>query len=276
MFDGIGESTSSLNIGLLREQRQLLRDARIEAATELLGHMQWAPEQVIAHQRLYNQALMDGMILRGGEIACPWTPLRSLRAYFKTLIDDHNVRRATRPNPNDNDDARGIKQEYRDSYNEAKKERARAARIAAKLGPGVHHLSNGDTVTVSKNPKTGDTTVTTQKTDGSTKAVTLNEKDPTRVDVKKISPDGTEDDLSMDGTTVTRAHVDEQGETSTQYSLDEYGRPVRERRGPQDDDDERTVVNPDGSTDTRDQIYTDDEGQPVYEDHHRNACGCGA
>lgn len=263
MYDKIGERSQVFIVGTPQE-RQIARDASVEASSLQLSTAQFTPEAVNAHQSIYNQALADGSRINSG------FPLLSGIKWFLSIFDDRAVRGATKPNPADNDDARQIKKEYRDAYKEAKKERAQASRIAEKLGPGVHHLSNGDTVTVRKDPKTGETTVTTKSKDGSTKTVTFDPNDPTTVSVKKVAKDGTEDDLSLDGTNVTRTHVDENGETSQSYSIDDQGRPVRETRGPNDDDDEITAVNPDGSTDTRELVYNDDNGNPVYEDRHDN------
>jgi len=173
----------------------------------------------------------------------------------------------------DNDTAREVKNEYRALLNGVKKDAALARKLVAKLGPGTHTLSNGDVVVISRD-RSGNVRVRTTRSDGSSQEVSYNEKSPQDVRVEERSAEGRSTVTERHGQTVSKT----EGRVETSYSLDDQGCPVRERRGPGHDDFVKTTVNKDGSTDTRELLYYQDEVEEgedagVYEDTHEPGRG---
>jgi hypothetical protein len=254
-----------------RPARRLDTEQKIREAT-LTSTQELSPTQVQAHQTFYNKTVEDVDGVRGGIIGgCGKLDPDIWDKIFPGRKDDKRVEDATAPHLFDNQKAKDVRSDYQKAYREAKRERARAERQAEKLGPGEHTLSNGDKVTVSENPFTHKKTVTTTSPDGTTKTVTFDPKNPNSVDVKTKNADGTSSELHQNGTEVSKSKTDWQGKTTKEsYHLDPFDNPVKETTGPGEDDYERVKANDDGSTDTRTEIYKEENGEPVYEDKHED------
>lgn len=272
------DAGGSRDIGRLREfqenraVRRAELDGRVEEAT-LSPVRTLAPGEVREHQAFSNGVIGDLDRIKIGTLGGLGGNFHILTDLFETRAE-RRVREATTPDLRDNDQAREIKDEYRDAMAEAKRERAQASRQAQKLGPGHHLLENGDRVDVREDPRTGRTTVTTRRPDGSSKTVEYDRNDPDHVQVTRHSRDGGESTLEQDGTTVRRTESGRNGEgTSTTYRIDREGRPVRDTEGPGADNHEITTVNDDGSTDTRRMVYRDEDGEPVWKHKHRDSEG---
>jgi hypothetical protein len=263
-MDRIGSSPGMVSRDGVREQRQIAREARVDQAGSLISAQQPSPAEVARYHSVYNVTLDDGTRIRTGLDSLKGISFSDL---FRSLEEQRRVHEATQPDARDNSKASDIKQEYKDAFDAATRERTRAIRVARKLGPGTHRLSNGDVVEVTQS-KDGRTTVTTRGADGSTKTVSYDENDPTAVHVHKRTSDGREEDLDQNGVRVEWRQRNGFSETTRTYDLDSDGRPRRHVQGAGGDDDEWTVVNRDGSTDTRTLVYVDDEGRPAYEDQH--------
>jgi hypothetical protein len=182
--------------------------------------------------------------------------VQDLAVCFPRLPEEQELYAALLIKRSDNDTAREVKGEYRQLLNSIKRDASLARRLFSKLGPGTHHLSNGDVVHISRD-KRG-------------KEVSYNLRTPGDARVQTTSADGHTTVTQRRGQTVTR----KEDRVETTYSLDRQGRPVREARGPGHDDYTRTTVNRDGSTDTRELLYYSDEVEEgedpaVYEDTHQ-------
>ncbi len=194
-----------------------------------------------------------------------------LSILFPRTPEEQELYRALLVRSADNDTAREIKKEYRALLNDIKKDAALARKLVSRLGPGTHTLSNGDVVVISRD-RSGNVRVRTTRADGSSQEVSYNESSPQDVRIRERSADGQTTVTERRGQTVSRT----EGRVETSYSLDDQGRPVRERRGPGYDDFAKTTVNKDGSTDTRELVYYQDEVEDgedagVYEDTHEPA-----
>ncbi|MFN8610407.1 MAG: hypothetical protein U0931_22910 [Vulcanimicrobiota bacterium] len=260
---------SNYNQADIRQPRRLDTEQKIREAT-LTSAQQLSPSEVQAHQTFYNKAVDDVDGVRNGSVGqCIKMDPDVWDKLFPGRNDDKRVDDATAPRLFDNKGAQDLRSDYQRTYREAKRERARAEREAAKLGPGDHVLSNGDRVNVKEDPCTGKKTVTTTRPDGSTKTVTFDSNDPNSVDVRSTNPDGSSSELHQNGSSVSRSTTSTDGKTTTEdYSVNLNGDPVRVSRGPGKEDYQRTTAHDDGSTDTRTEIYEED-GQPVYEDRHQ-------
>lgn len=216
----------------LRESRRADVESKIQEAT-LSPNSQLSSQEVREHQGFYNQSVENIDKLRGSEGgALSGIDHARMCRCFPGLSDVDKVRNATAPSIFDNKEAKQLKKEYRDAFQEARRERASAERQARKLGPGTHKLSNGDTVTVKIDKASGQTTVSTKGKDGSSKTVSFNKKDPNSVVVTKTNADGTKTKLSQRGTRVAKSTTDQCGKKVTnEYSIDDKGRPVRETWG---------------------------------------------
>ena len=267
--NSVGSSAGQIQPQVTRQARAAQTEAKIQAAT-LTGADKLSPGEIKEHQQFYNKTIGDVDGIRGGRVGgCIKMDEGILDRLFPHRKDDKRVDDATAPHLFDNNQAEDLRGDYKKTYNEAKRERTRAERSAEKLGPGDHQLSNGDKVNVSIDKETGKKTVTTTKADGTTKTVSFDPKEPHSVDVTTEHPDGRREELHQDGTTVSKEKTDSCGRTTRdRFSLDKDGDPVRETSGPDKDDYTRTTANDDGSTDTRELIYREDNGQPVYEDKH--------
>jgi CHASE2 domain-containing sensor protein len=195
--------------------------------------------------------------------------VQDLAVCFPRLPEEQELYAALLIKRSDNDTAREVKGEYRQLLNSIKRDASLARRLFSKLGPGTHHLSNGDVVHISRD-KRGNISVRTEHPDGSSKEVSYNLRTPGDARVQTTSADGHTTVTQRRGQTVTR----KEDRVETTYSLDRQGRPVREARGPGHDDYTRTTVNRDGSTDTRELLYYSDEVEEgedpaVYEDTHQ-------
>jgi hypothetical protein len=194
-----------------------------------------------------------------------------LSILFPRTPEEQELYRALLVRSRDNDTAREVKNEYRALLNDIKKDAALARKLVAKLGPGTHTLSNGDVVVISRD-RSGNVRVRTTRSDGSSQDVAYNEDSPQDVRIRERSVDGQTTVTERHGQSVSRT----EGRVETSYSLDDQGCPVRERRGPGHDDFVKTTVNEDGSTDTRELLYYQDEVEEgedagVYEDTHEPA-----
>lgn len=213
--------------------------------------------------------VMMGAAARFNDVRYP----DDLNNIFPWPMDDLRIMAATTPRANDNDEARGVKREYKELYMQLKKELTHAQLLEKKLGPGTHRLVDADgrlvaTVTITKD-RSGNVTVTTVKPDGSKEEVSYNERTPGDCRIKKTDSQGNEEVMERRGTTCSRSR----NGVADKYSIDENGRPVREKSGPGADDYEKTVVNHNGSTDRYDLIYRDENGNPVYEKTHQDPKG---
>lgn len=264
--NSVGSNYNQVDV---RQARRLDTEQKIREAT-LTSSQQLSPTEIQSHQNFYNKTIGDMDGVRNGEIGGLgkvnpdiWDQI------FPGRKDDKRVEDATAPHLFDNQKAKDVRSDYQKAYREAKRERARAEREAEKLGPGEHTLSNGDKVTVTENPFTHKKTVTTTRPDGTSKTVSFDPKNPNSVDVKTTNPDGTSSELHQNGTEVSKSKTDWQGKTTKEsYHLDLFDNPVKETSGPGEDDYERVKANDDGSTDTRTEIYKEENGTPVYEDKH--------
>ena len=266
-----GGQAGQIQNQIARQPRRVDTEAKIQAAT-LTGADQLSPGEIKEHQQFYNKTIGDVDNIRGGLVGgCIHLDDSILDKLFPHRKDDKRVDDATSPHIFDNHQAEEVRGDYKKAYNEAKRERTRAERQAEKLGPGTHQLSNGDKVNVSIDKETGKKTVTTTRPDGTRKTVSFDPNEPNTVDVSTRHPDGRREELHQDGTTVTREKTDFSGRsTSDRFSLDKEGDPVRETSGPGEDDYRKTTAHDSGSTDTRELIYREDDGTPVYEDKHQS------
>jgi len=193
-----------------------------------------------------------------------------LGCIFPWPMNDRIIEFVTTPNESDNTEAVQVKKEYKELYMDLKKGLQYAQKLEKKLGPGTHELTdkNGKliaTVNITKD-ENGNVSVSLDKTDGSKESYHYNEHSPGDVKIEKTDKNGKKETLERKGTACSRA----KDGVSTSYSVDEQGRPVREKKGPGEDDSEKTIVNHDGSTDDYQLIYMDDENQPVYEHTHKD------
>ena len=258
----------------LRQNRATKLEARVQEAT-LAPTKELSSKDIKEHQGFYNNTVgdIDGIRGGGGIAGGILGGLNSdwMDKMFPAEKSSREVDKATRNHIFDNKDAKGLREDYNKTHDEARRERAIAVREADKMGPGDHTLSNGDKVNVSVDKETGKKTVTTESPDGSTKTVTFDSKNPDSVNVSKTDSHGNTTTLDQQGTTVTKSESNMFGQTtSNEYSLDKKGNPVRETTGPGEDDYKKTTANGDGSTDTRNLIYKDENGKPVYEDKHED------
>lgn len=267
----LSNSTTLSDLQAQRSVRQTQLEAKVQEAT-LTSAQTLSPAEIQEHQNFYNTTVADVDAVRSGKVGnFASVDAAVAKRMFPFDGDMRTVGKATTPNPHDNKEAAEVKSEYNKDFKEARKERARAQREVDKMGPGHHKLSNGDEVDIKKDPKTGVETVTTKHGDGTTETVHFDEKNPDKVTVEKTAKDGTRETLEQDGTTVSKSKTDKDGKTvKDTFTIDDKGRAVRERTGPNSDDDLKTTVNPDGSTDDRKLIYKDENGHPVYEDKHHD------
>lgn len=200
------------------------RCAAAEEATELLRARVLTPHEIAAHTGFHNRTvegvgrLLSGFV-RGG-----------LDDIFATWHDDQRVREATWPLASDSDETADARSGYRAVYREAKREHALAARMASRLGPGVHLHENGDRVEVNADREIGTTTVVTRRHDGATTSVRFDAHEPNAIEVRTCHVDGGERVLSQHDLCVMvheRPPLGGGPDTITTWDLDHEGRPRR-------------------------------------------------
>lgn len=254
-----------------REASKVRIDLKIKAAA-LSTARTLSAATVGLHQNFLNRSLDNIERLRTGALRSlgMFDESKLIRCFPITIHNDLRINDATAPNLFDNSEARELRREYREAYYKARAERTQAERTAEKLGPGRHVLSNGDVVVVSTD-RMGRTTVHTTSKDGTVKTVSFDKNNPNAVEVKTTNPDGSSSTLSQNGTNVSTSRTDIFGNTvSNKFSLNANGDPVKETSGPRNDQYVKTTAHDDGSTDKRQLIYFDQNGQPVYEDTHQD------
>jgi hypothetical protein len=195
---------------------------------------------------------------------------RDLSCLFPPASDDKTIHDATVPRENDNDEAKEVRSEYKELFQEIKKDLSYAKLLASKLGPGTHELTdkNGRKIAtvIINEEKDGDVHVSIEKPDGRKTEVTYNEEKPGDCTIEKTDKHGRKESMKREGTNCSRTR---DGKTES-YDVDDEGRVVREKSGPGSDDREKTVVNKDGSTDDYTLIYYDENNEPVYDHDHKD------
>lgn len=210
---------SSADLGATRVARQVERESVADRVSDGLRARTFTQEEIAQHTAFHNMVLYDTS--RVGALG----DLRErLQDIFGTWAEDRQVDDATRSGPSDSVEACDNKRDYAQAYNQAKREHAVAHRTAAKLGPGLHQMPNGDTVEVGSDPSTGVTPVTTRGSDGSSKRVIFNPSDAHAVQVHQRHADGREETLTRLGTQVSRqARLSSGEETIRRWNVNDLG-----------------------------------------------------
>lgn len=165
----------------------------------------------------------------------------------------------------DNKKAKGIKNDYKTLFMQIKTESQYARTLVEKYGTGKHEIKDKKgnitgILTIEEEGK-NNYTLTFENANGSKKSITFNKGNQEDILIESQDGSGKSSFMERIGTDCSYGI----NKTIEFYSIGEGALPVKEQKGPGDDDYSLERVMKDGSTETNSLLYNDEQGKPVFE-----------